>query len=293
MDIKSYLKEKKEAVDSFLESCFGASLRPAVLREAVLHSLLAGGKRLRPVLALASFEACGKNPEEIIKYASALELIHTYSLIHDDLPVMDNDDLRRGIPTCHKVYGEAMAILAGDALLTEAFRLLSEPEGKIRPVSLLRGIWEVSTASGISGMVAGQAEDIISENSEPDKDTLSFIHQKKTASLIEASVRLGAILAEAPAERLDALGSYGKNIGLAFQIVDDILDIEGDTEELGKTTGSDERKKKMTYPALYGIHDSREAAKTLLSGALDSLRGFSGEAEPLREIARYIIDRRS
>ena len=259
------------------------------------YSLFAGGKRIRPILALASYEACGGNPKDIVPYATALELIHTYSLIHDDLPSMDNDDLRRGKPTNHKVFGEAMAILAGDALLTEAFLMLSNNphSSSLKLSDLIKIIREVSLASGVHGMVGGQALDIFSENIEPDKDTLNFIHLHKTAALITASVRMGAILANIKEKKLKALTEYGTGIGLAFQIIDDILDIEGNAEELGKTAGSDIKMKKMTYPALCGTEKSRQKAKDLISDAIDSLKIFSSEADQLRKIARYLLKRRA
>ncbi|HKZ56777.1 MAG TPA: farnesyl diphosphate synthase [Thermodesulfovibrionales bacterium] len=295
MDIKSYLKEKRELIDSYLESYFSIPSEPFVLHEAMRYSLFAGGKRIRPILALASYEACGGNPKDIVPYATALELIHTYSLIHDDLPSMDNDDLRRGKPTNHKVFGEAMAILAGDALLTEAFLILSNNlhSSSLKPSNLIKIIREVSLASGVHGMVGGQALDIFSENIEPDKDTLDFIHLHKTAALITASVRMGAILANIKEKKLKALTEYGTGIGLAFQIIDDILDIEGNAEELGKTAGSDIKMKKMTYPALCGTEKSRQKAKDLLSDAIDSLKIFSSEADQLRKIARYLLKRRA
>ena len=295
MDIKSYLKEKRELIDSYLESYFSIPSEPFVLHEAMRYSLFAGGKRIRPILALASYEACGGNPKDIVPYATALELIHTYSLIHDDLPSMDNDDLRRGKPTNHKVFGEAMAILAGDALLTEAFLMLSNNlhSSSLKPSNLIKIIREVSLASGVHGMVGGQALDIFSENIEPDKDTLNFIHLHKTAALITASVRMGAILANIKEKKLKALTEYGTGIGLAFQIIDDILDIEGNAEELGKTAGSDIKMKKMTYPALCGTEKSRQKAKDLISDAIDSLKIFSSEADQLRKIARYLLKRRA
>jgi len=295
MDIKSYLKEKRELIDSYLESYFSITSEPFVLHEAMRYSLFAGGKRIRPILALASYEACGGNPKDIVPYATALELIHTYSLIHDDLPSMDNDDLRRGKPTNHKVFGEAMAILAGDALLTEAFLILSNNlhSSSLKPSNLIKIIREVSLSSGVHGMVGGQALDIFSENIEPDKDTLNFIHLHKTAALITASVRMGAILANIKEKKLKALTEYGTGIGLAFQIIDDILDIEGNAEELGKTAGSDIKMKKMTYPALCGTEKSRQKAKDLISDAIDSLKIFSSEADQLRKIARYLLKRRA
>lgn len=314
MDIKTYLKEKKELIDSFLQSYLESPIASAILSSAMAYSIFAGGKRIRPILTLASYEACGGNAEDIIPYASALELIHTYSLIHDDLPAMDNDNLRRGKPTSHKVFGEGLAILAGDALLTEAFYLLSsiktqKPKSNLRNVTsfsgnahhsshitrhaILRVIREVAMASGLHGMVGGQAEDISSEDKVMDIDTLLFIHSHKTGALITASVRTGAILAGAGKKRLSALTQYGENIGLAFQIIDDILDVKGDSATLGKTTGSDERKKKMTYPGLYGIDFSIKKAETLINGALKALGHFSEEADPLRGIATYIFQRKN
>jgi geranylgeranyl diphosphate synthase type II len=295
MDLKEYLKEKKGHVDAFFHAYFREKGRPAVLQEAMLYSLFAGGKRIRPILALASYEACGGDASDIVPYAATLELIHTYSLIHDDLPAMDNDDLRRGKPTNHKVYGEAVAILAGDALLTEAFSILSDPTlgNRADESRLLRASKEAAEASGMRGMVAGQVQDMLSENSEPDRDTLEFIHRCKTAALICGSVRLGAILYGGEEDTISAMTGYGNNIGLAFQVVDDILDIEGETEELGKPKGSDEKKKKMTYPRLYGIERSREKAKELIDDAIASLVLFGERAEPLREIARYLLRRKN
>ncbi len=294
MELKKYLEEKRERVDSFLRSYFSEQVRPTVLHEAMLYSLFAGGKRIRPILAIASFEACGKEAGEAVPYAAALELVHTYSLIHDDLPSMDNDDLRRGKPTSHKVYGEAVAILAGDALLTEAFSILSDPSfcRTIRDVDLMKASHEVALASGYRGMVAGQVQDMLSENAEPDEDTLRFIHRHKTAALLRGSVRLGAILSGCGAEELAALTSYGMNIGHAFQVVDDVLDVEGSTEELGKTAGADEKIKKMTYPRLYGVEASKRIAEGLVSDALASLGVFSSEADVLREIALYLLKRK-
>jgi geranylgeranyl diphosphate synthase, type II len=318
MDIKIYLKEKRELVDSYLKSYFEAPSAPAELQDAIKYSLLAGGKRIRPILAMASYEACGGDPVEIIPQASSIELIHTYSLIHDDLPAMDDDDLRRGKPTNHKIFGEAIAILAGDALLTEAFLMMTNimkqdsgfkmqddyvqsimhpaPSRKGSHVSyrsVLRSIREVAMAAGAYGMVGGQAQDILSENSEPDGDTLEFIHLHKTAALIVASVRIGPMLANSGKKILHAITKYGECIGLAFQIIDDILDIEGTTEELGKPAGSDSRKKKVTYPSLFGIEGARKKARDLISFSVDALRIFSSDADPLREIAGYLGERRA
>jgi geranylgeranyl diphosphate synthase type II len=320
-DIKAYLNEKRELIDSYLKTYFTAPSSPSVLHEAMKYSLFAGGKRIRPVLALASFEACGGDAKKIIPQAAALELIHTYSLIHDDLPAMDNDDLRRGKPTNHKMFGEAMAILAGDALLTEAFMMMTETNPplppftkvgnknieppfykgsvsgfsgeRIKPSLLLKALREVALASGHNGMVGGQAQDIISEDAEPDGEILEFIHLHKTAALIKSSVRIGTILAGSRKKQLQALTIYGENTGLAFQIIDDVLDVEGTPEELGKSVGSDSRKKKMTYPSLYGIEGARNKANELISIAIDAIGIFSSEADPLREIAGYLAKRRA
>lgn len=295
MDIKTYLRDGKESVDSFFREYFKEQRRPAVLQEAMLYSLFAGGKRIRPILAMAAYEACGRSASEIVPYAATLELIHTYSLIHDDLPAMDDDDLRRGKPTNHKVFGEAVAILAGDALLTEAFCILSDLSfcPSVRGEDLLQASKAIASASGARGMVAGQVQDILSENAEPDGETLQFIHRHKTAALIRASVKVGGILSGSDGEKIGALTRYGENIGHAFQVVDDILDVVGKTEELGKTVGSDEKINKMTYPRLYGLERSRGIAEQLVTDALSSLDFFSSEADPLREIARYLLARRN
>lgn len=294
VEIKTYLKEKKGLVDSFLASYFSEPAAPERLRESIVYSLAAGGKRIRPVLCLAAYEACGGKGDEIVPYAAALELIHTYSLIHDDLPAMDDDDLRRGKPTNHKIFGEGMAILAGDALLTEAFYLLSrEVSDGIPHAAVIRAIREVARGSGRYGMVGGQAQDLMSENEDPEAETLAFIHRCKTAALITASARMGGILACCGEDALRGLTEYGENIGLAFQVIDDILDVEGDTEVLGKTAGSDEKKKKMTYPKLYGIERSRDKARELIGNSLEALRMFDERAEPLRAIARYLLERKN
>jgi geranylgeranyl diphosphate synthase, type II len=308
MDIKPYLTEKRELVDSYLKAYFDGPVSPAILHDALKYSLFAGGKRIRPMLALASYEACGGEPADILPQAAALELIHTYSLIHDDLPAMDDDDLRRGKPTNHKVFGEAMAILAGDGLLTEAFSMLTSMDPllhissggmgglkgkKITQSSLLKVVREIAFSSGIQGMVGGQAEDILSEDSVPDLQTLEFIHRHKTAALITAAVKMGPILANSGKKILRAVTVYGENIGLAFQIIDDILDIEGSTEELGKPAGSDRRKKKMTYPALFGVEGARQKAGRLITVAIEAVSALPPGADALREIARYLLNRRA
>jgi geranylgeranyl diphosphate synthase, type II len=294
MDLKDYLKKRCKLVDQALERVLpSAEELPASLHGSMRYSVFAGGKRVRPVLMLAACETVGGNLEHAMSAACAMEMIHTYSLIHDDLPAMDDDDFRRGNPTNHKVYGEATAILAGDALLTEAFILLSRESGG-DPAARLRVIHEIANASGSRGMVGGQVVDMESEGKgEIDLATLSYIHTHKTGALIRASVRAGAILGGASGEHLDALTRYADAIGLAFQIADDILDVEGTTEELGKDAGSDQARGKATYPALVGLEASKARAQELVQMALDALSGFDERAEPLRLIASYIVKRKS
>ena len=295
MDLKDYLKQRCRLVDQALERFLpdGGEL-PASLHGSMRYSVFAGGKRVRPVLLLAACEAVGGQVQPALPAACAMEMIHTYSLIHDDLPAMDDDDFRRGNPTNHKVFGEATAILAGDALLTEAFILLSGNGADVDPAVQLRVIYEIAHASGSRGMVGGQMVDMESEGKrEIDLATLSYIHTHKTGALIRASVRAGAMLGGATKERLDALTRYGDAIGLAFQIADDILDVEGTTEELGKDAGSDQARGKATYPALVGLEASKARARELVDMALDALAPFDERAEPLRAIASYIVKRKS
>ncbi|MEN2986530.1 MAG: polyprenyl synthetase family protein [Thermodesulfovibrionaceae bacterium] len=290
-DLKQYLKDKKSKIENFIKNYFQTPITPSILHESVLYSLTAGGKRIRPILCIASYEACN-GTKDITPYAVALEFIHTYSLIHDDLPAMDNDDLRRGKPTNHKVFGEGIAILAGDGLLTEAFTILSNPDyADVNPNILLKVIYEISTSAGVRGMVAGQAYDLISEGKEPDEEIVKFIHLHKTAAMIKASVKTGAMLAEASEDRIKRLEIYGKAIGLAFQIVDDIMDIESTTEEMGKPRGSDLEKCKMTYPRVFGLEKSKQEAKELIKKALEAIEIFNQKADPLREIAKFIVSR--
>ncbi|MBF0457276.1 MAG: polyprenyl synthetase family protein [Nitrospirae bacterium] len=290
MDLKTYLSGKKVLVEDFVSRYFEQPIAPEILHNSMKYSLLAGGKRIRPALCLTAYETCGGNGEDIMPQAAAIELIHTYSLIHDDLPAMDDDDLRRGKPTNHVIYGEAMAILAGDGLLTEAFRMFSSND-KIAPAMLLNAIHELSSAAGLFGMVAGQAMDIISEGKSHDTKILEFIHRNKTAALLKASVRLGGILYNAEDAAMSSLTGYGEAIGLAFQIVDDILDVTGTTEELGKPQGSDENKNKLTYPAVYGVERSRTMAKEQIDRALQSAEFFGPKAHWFKEIANYLLER--
>ncbi len=294
-DIRVYLEAMRLRVDEALQQWLPpAGEIPARVHEAMRYSVFAGGKRVRPILALASGEAAGGGVEEVLPAAAALELIHTYSLIHDDLPAMDDDDFRRGRPTCHKVFGEAVAILAGDALLTHAFRVLADPAAQpgVPADRRLQVVCEVAEAAGSRGMVGGQVVDILSESRPIDLETLRFLHARKTGALIRASVRVGGILGGAGGAALDALTLYGERVGLAFQVVDDILDLEGATEELGKPAGSDLKKQKATYPALMGIEASRREAARLIGEAKDALAGLGGKAWALGAIADFIGSRK-
>jgi geranylgeranyl diphosphate synthase type II len=302
MDIKPYLQGKKVIVDAALEKYFPSPSASEEeiklldsLQKAIRHSLFNGGKRIRPILSIAAFEAVGGKGNGILPFACALEMIHTYSLIHDDLPAIDNDDYRRGKPTCHKLFGEAVAILAGDALLTEAFRLMTNRnlhESLFYDERLILDIInEVAQAAGILGMIGGQMLDIESEGREVDFPTLQFIHTHKTGALILASVRVGVKLGLANEETLKAFTRYGERVGLTFQITDDILNVEGKAMLLGKKTGSDLSKGKATYPSLLGLEESKRRAKKLVESAIDALSPFGPEADPLREIARFVIAR--
>ncbi|MGV8078488.1 MAG: polyprenyl synthetase family protein [Syntrophales bacterium] len=294
--LSQYLEARKELVDSALNRYLPAeSPYPPEIYNAMRYSLFAGGKRLRPILCIASAEALGGLLEDILPAACALEMIHTYSLIHDDLPAMDNDDFRRGVPTSHKVFGEGVAVLAGDALLTEAFRLLTDPEAiqSVEACRLVRVVHEIATAAGAGGMVGGQVVDILSEGRPSDYDTLHYIHSGKTGRMILASLRTGAILADGGEEELQAVSEYGRHIGLAFQIADDILNVEGDPSLLGKGTGSDACRRKVTFPALLGLEESRSMARQSIDAALEGIRRLDGRADPLRWIAHYILERKS
>ena len=296
MDIKKYLNDKREIVDAALERTLPKSVESqTTLHKAIRYSLFAGGKRIRPILSMAAFETVGEKGDGVLPFACALEMIHTYSLIHDDLPAIDNDDYRRGKLTCHKVFGEAVAILAGDALLTEAFQLMTRQALRTPPSGneglILDLVNEVARAAGISGMVAGQVVDIESEGKEIDLPTLEYLHTHKTGKMIRVSIRVGARLGGAKGEPLQALTHYGERIGLAFQIADDILNVEGKPEVLGKSTGSDATRKKATYPGLFGLEESKRRARGLVEGAIEALSPFGPEADPLREIARFIVER--
>jgi geranylgeranyl diphosphate synthase type II len=299
MTVPEYLAHQQKRVDAALDRWVPAeSQDPSIIHRAMRYSLFAGGKRIRPLLAMAAAEAVSGDPEGdhvngVANAACALELIHTYSLIHDDLPALDNDDLRRGRPTCHKVFGDAMAILAGDALLTLAFEALSklpdvDAERRIRLVA------ELATASGtVGGMIGGQVNDLEGEGQEPTAGLLESIHRAKTGALLRASVRMGAIYAGAEETQLDALTCFGEHIGLAFQIVDDVLDVEQPSEALGKTAGKDAQQQKITFPAVYGLERSRAMAEQERLAAHQALRAFGHRAEHLLQLADLVVRRKA
>ncbi len=293
--LKAYLQDRQKIVEEALEYYLpGEDNIPADIYKAVRYSVFNGGKRIRPILCLAATEAVGGDLGPAIPVACALELIHSYSLIHDDLPAMDDDDFRRGKPTCHKVFGENIAILAGDALLTEAFVLLSHVEKvRLSAERRLAVIQEIAKAAGICGMVGGQALDVLSGKSVSDEDTLNEIHRRKTGALIVAAVKSGAIIFNARKDKIQALAEYGINVGLAFQIADDILNVEGDRELMGKKPGSDAAHDKLTYPSLLGLDLAKEKLAKYIDAAEASLSGFDERARPLLVIARYIMERKS
>lgn len=296
--LDKYLKAEKKVIDEALERYLpGEDNFPPLIFKAMRYSLFAGGKRIRPVLCLAALKALGANElcPSVLPVACALEMIHTYSLIHDDLPAMDDDDCRRGIPSSHRVFGEDIAILAGDALLTEAFGLMSRRElmEGIPPDRILAVIREIAVAAGCLGMIGGQVADVRSEATAVDAETLYFIHTHKTGAMILASVRVGALLSGAGQENLNALSTYGRNIGLAFQIVDDILNVEGDRLITGKSTGSDVSRGKVTFPSVFGLEESRRRAGELVEQSLSAISGFDESASALRMLARHIMERRS
>jgi geranylgeranyl diphosphate synthase type II len=290
-DLRHYLEARRLVVEEALEVALPEQDGPeSRVVEAMRYSLFAGGKRLRPILCLAASEAVGGETRSAMPAGCALEMIHTYSLIHDDLPAMDDDDLRRGKPTNHKVFGEAIAILAGDALLTEAFVLLSD-YSSLLPERMIQVIKVIAEAASYRGMVGGQVVDMLSQNKPADLETVQQMHKRKTAALIAAATESGALAGRGSEAQVAALARYGRAIGLAFQIADDILDIEGDTELLGKTTGADEARGKVTYPAAVGLERSRQAANEMINDALAALEGFDDRAYPLRSLAHYIITR--
>jgi len=288
------LEEGRKLTDAALERLLpGPNTRPTSVHRAMRHSVFAGGKRIRPILCMeAGHAVAGSLPAGIEELGAALEMLHTYSLIHDDLPALDNDDLRRGRPTCHKVYGEAIAILAGDALQTQAYEVLSQLQCSAD--ARVRIIEEIARGTGtVNGMIGGQVVDLEAERTRPNAETLEYIHRSKTAALITASVVTGGIYADADAKQVESLRRFGKAIGLAFQIVDDILDVTQTSEQLGKTAGKDVASEKATYPALFGLEESRKKAQALLEDAYKSVQNLGHGNEALKNIARFLIERES
>jgi len=291
-DLNLYLSSKRKQINLALNSIFANTSNNIV--KAMKYSLMAGGKRIRPVLCIAAAETVGGQSQDVINAACALEMIHTYSLIHDDLPAMDNDDIRRGQPTCHVAFDEATAILAGDALLTLAFEVLSSTgfvqDNHVR--NWMNVIHTLATAAGYKGMIEGQMQDMAGEGHLLCLEDLENMHALKTGALIEASVTVGAILGKGSPDQIQQLKTYSKNIGLAFQVTDDLLDVEGDPNVMGKDAGSDQARSKSTYPALLGIEQSKQFVKKLVNNALKALDYFDNKAHPLRAIAYYIVDRK-
>jgi len=289
MNIKERLRNRKELIDRELIKYFEREgLFQQTIIDSMKYSINAGGKRLRPILVLESCEMLGGNILDALPFACAIEMIHTYSLIHDDLPAMDNDDYRRGKLTNHKVYGEGVAVLAGDGLLNYAFEIMADRIIALNDIKYARAMLEISKASGIDGMIGGQVVDLESEGKSISKETLEFIHLKKTSAMIEASVKVGGIIGEASKEQYHALEKYSRCIGLAFQIVDDILDVIGDENKLGKRVGSDANNQKSTYPSLYGIEESKRIAQNLIDDSIKALEIFDGRADFLRELSLYL-----
>ncbi len=303
MNVLAYLKDQAHLVDTALDryTTLGSTAPgtpalsglPPVLLEAMRYSLLAGGKRLRPALVFAAAGLYGLTPAQVMPTACALEMIHTYSLVHDDLPCMDDDDLRRGMPTNHKVYGEAVATLVGDGLLTLAFEMLARQAEvhEVSPAAALRVVAEVATGAGAAGMVGGQVEDLAWEGRMADGPQLERIHAMKTGALFRVSLRAGALLGGATEEELAALDAYAAQFGLAFQIQDDVLDVTGDTAKTGKATGRDLKHEKSTYVSLYGLRGAQERARQAVEGAIAALSPFGERARILIQLARFVVDR--
>ena len=293
-ELAPYLESKREQIDTYMDQCLQNTPGSGRLIAAMRYSLMAGGKRLRPVLCLAGAEAVGGKPEDALGAACALEMIHTYSLIHDDLPAMDNDDLRRGKPTCHIAFDEATAILAGDALLTMAFQILSSVKHiDERQISKCFSVFHrIACAAGYEGMIEGQMRDIAAENTSLSLDELEKLHALKTGALIEASVHAGALLGGGSLDQIEQLEIYARCIGLAFQVKDEVLNVEGDPEIMGKGVGTDEIHKKSTYPSIMGLEKSKSFARELVNQALQALESFDHRSDSLRAIASYIVERK-
>lgn len=294
-NFNKYIASKKEIVDKAIKEYFSKYNFPKELCDSMRYSIIDSGKRIRPILTIATAELFDTPVDTVLPFAVAIEAIHTYTLIHDDLPAMDNDDFRRGKPTNHKVFGEAIAILAGDAMLTEAFHIMTEESinKKIPFKKAIMAINEIAYRCGVNGVVGGQVVDILSENKKIDFSTLEYIHTHKTGALILASIRVGLFLSKAKKRDFQNLTKYGEYIGLAFQIMDDILDIEGDFEKLGKKVGADLEKKKNTYPSLLGIAQSKEILKNLTNNAIKTLKPYGEKAQFLKDFALYLSSRQS
>lgn len=293
---KHELEKRKQYIDTCLKQYLAKEdAFPQVIHKAMHYAVFNGGKRLRPIMVLEGARLAGGNQESAVPIACALEMIHSYSLVHDDLPAMDNDEMRRGKPTCHIVFGEANAILTGDALLTGAFAVMTEAAAfpDVKLVNLVRVIREIADSAGSEGMVGGQVIDLESEGKDIDYDTLKILHSLKTGKLFQAALRSGAIIANMEPQGLAAVDEYAKNFGLAFQITDDILDISGNQEILGKPTGSDARNGKNTYPGLFGLDKSRQMAESCVEACIRSLEGFGPEADFLRQLALFTLQRNS
>jgi Geranylgeranyl pyrophosphate synthase len=287
--LKEYIRRQAALIDRALDEMLPPAYPPAIY-EAMRYSLFAGGKRLRPTLLMAAADAAGGDGTRYLRVAGGLEMIHTYSLIHDDLPAMDNDDYRRGKLTNHRAYGDGLAILAGDGLLTVAFEtMLSQPG--VAADTLVAVVREVAAAAGAAGMVGGQTVDLLAAGKDIDGDTLRYMHRAKTGALFKASIRAGAMLAGASAAKLASLTAYAEQFGLAFQITDDILDVTGDETKLGKPVGSDAKNNKVTYVSLYSLAEARQMAAAAVAAALEALEGFGPEAAVLRELVNYLLTR--
>jgi geranylgeranyl diphosphate synthase type II len=291
MNLENYLRACSQQVDRALDGFLPrATAKPTTIHRAMRYSLFAGGKRMRPVLCLAAAEACGGDAVAALPAACAVECVHTYSLIHDDLPCMDDDDMRRGRPTSHKVFGEGVAVLAGDALLTQAFEILAQAAPAPR-YSIAVMIRELADAAGSLKLIAGQVADLEGEGKKATRAQLRFIHERKTAAMIETSLRLGAMSADATAAKLGALTDFGRNLGLAFQVIDDILDVTQTSEKLGKSAGKDIAAEKTTYPSVIGLDASKREAKKLTDAAMAALKPFGKRGETLRAIADFLLAR--
>jgi len=292
-DLKTYLEARRKSVETELQLHMPAeTMRPAILHQAMRYSVMAGGKRLRPILCMAACEAVGGTPEKALFPGLAIEILHTYTLIHDDLPCMDDDELRRGRPTAHVVFGEANALLAGDGLLTLAFEWLARSQAPA-PYPPNQLALELAEAAGSQGVIGGQVEDLSAEGQEANADLVDYIHRHKTAALIRASVRIGGICAAASPAALAALTRYGECAGLAFQIADDILNVTSTSLQLGKPVGNDAELKKLTYVAVHGLEASRTRANTLVEEAVQAIRSLPGDPQPLIALAEYTVKRAS